>query len=54
LQRIRKGDNVPAPLNLQVLGEPPTISEHRILIHNWQRGPRVLHDWMGSAAVARG
>jgi len=27
LQRLRKGDNVPAPLNLQVLGEPPTLSE---------------------------
>jgi hypothetical protein len=29
LQRLRKGDNVPAPLNLQVLGEPPTISEQQ-------------------------
>jgi hypothetical protein len=28
LQRLRKEDNVPAPLNLQVLGEPPTISEN--------------------------
>jgi hypothetical protein len=26
LQRLRKGDNVPAPLNLQILGDPPTIS----------------------------
>jgi hypothetical protein len=29
LQRLRKGDNVPAPLNLQVLGEPPTLSEQQ-------------------------
>ena len=29
LQRLRKGDNVPAPLNLQVLGEPPTISKQQ-------------------------
>jgi hypothetical protein len=29
LQRLRKGDNVPAPLNLQVLGEPSTISEQQ-------------------------
>ena len=27
LQRLRKGDNGPAPLNLQVLSEPPTLSE---------------------------
>ena len=27
LQRLRKGDNVPDPLNLQVFGEPPTLSE---------------------------
>jgi hypothetical protein len=27
LQRLRKGDNVPAPLNLQVLGDLPTTSE---------------------------
>lgn len=27
LQRLRKGDNVPAPLNLQVLRDTPTISE---------------------------
>ena len=27
LQRLRKGDNVPAPLNLHVSGELPTISE---------------------------
>ena len=29
LQRLRKGDNVPAPLNLQVLSEPPTLSEQQ-------------------------
>ena len=29
LQRLRKGDHVPAPLNLQVLGEPPAISEQQ-------------------------
>jgi hypothetical protein len=29
LQRLRKGDNVSAPLNLQVLGETPTISEQQ-------------------------
>ena len=28
LQRLRKGDNVPAPLNLQVLGDLPTTSEN--------------------------
>jgi hypothetical protein len=28
LQRLRKGDNVPAPLNLQVLGEVPPLSEN--------------------------
>jgi hypothetical protein len=27
LLRLRKGDNVPAPLNLEVFGEPPTMSE---------------------------
>jgi len=27
LQRLRKGDNVPAPLNVQVLRDTPTISE---------------------------
>ena len=27
LQRLRKGDNVPAPLNLHLSGELPTISE---------------------------
>lgn len=27
LQRLRKGDHVPAPLNLQVLRDTPTISE---------------------------
>jgi hypothetical protein len=27
LQRLRKGDNVPAPVNLEVFGEPPTMSE---------------------------
>lgn len=27
LHRLRKGDNVPAPLNLQVLHEVPTISD---------------------------
>jgi hypothetical protein len=27
LQRLRKGDNVPAPLNLEVFGEPSTLSE---------------------------
>lgn len=27
LQRLRKGENVPAPLNLQVLGDTPAISE---------------------------
>jgi len=27
LQRLRKGENVPAPLNVQVLRDTPTISE---------------------------
>jgi hypothetical protein len=27
LQALHKGDNVPAPLKLQVLGETPTLSE---------------------------
>ena len=27
LQRLRKGDHVPAPLNLQVLGEAQTVSD---------------------------
>ena len=27
LQRLRKGENVPAPLNLQVLHDAPTISD---------------------------
>jgi hypothetical protein len=27
LQRLRKGDNVPAPLNVQISGDPPAISE---------------------------
>lgn len=27
LQRLRKGDNVPAPLNVQILRDTPTISE---------------------------
>jgi hypothetical protein len=27
LQRLRQGDNVPAPLNLQVFGDPPTMAE---------------------------
>jgi hypothetical protein len=27
LQRLRKGDHVPAPLNLQVLHDAPTISD---------------------------
>jgi hypothetical protein len=27
LQRLRKGDNVPAPLNVQVLHDTPTVSE---------------------------
>ena len=29
LQRLRKGDNVPAPLKVEVLGEPPTLSEQQ-------------------------
>jgi hypothetical protein len=29
LQRLRKGDNVPAPLNLEVSGEPPTIFQQQ-------------------------
>jgi hypothetical protein len=29
LQRLRKVESVPAPLNLQVLGEPTTISEQQ-------------------------
>jgi hypothetical protein len=29
LQRLRKGDNVPAPLNLEILGEPPIVLENR-------------------------
>jgi hypothetical protein len=29
LQRLREGDNVPAPLNLQVLGDLPTIGENQ-------------------------
>jgi len=28
LQRLRKGDNVPAPLNLQLLGEVPTMLQN--------------------------
>ena len=27
LQRLRKGENVPAPLNLQVLGDVPAVLE---------------------------
>lgn len=27
LQRLRKGDNVPAPLNLQMLGDVPGITD---------------------------
>ena len=27
LQRLRKGDNVPAPLSVQISGDPPAISE---------------------------
>ena len=51
LQRLRKGENVPAPLKLEVFGDPPTMSERerapidesdprRITRSNWH-GPMM-------------
>lgn len=33
LQRLRKGENVPAPLNLQVLGDVPAVIEEEGVDH---------------------
>jgi hypothetical protein len=32
LQRLRKGDNVPAPVNLEVFSEPPTAATRRLYL----------------------